>query len=86
MIDAYKSQCDVAVIISNDSDLVFPIDHIKQRVGKIIGILNPHKRPSRELFPLANFYKQIRPKALAACQFPQTLTDALGQFHKPPSW
>ena len=86
LIDAYRSKCDVAVIVSNDSDLVFPIEHIKQHVGKIIGILNPHKRPSRELFPLANFYKQIRPKALAACQFPNTLTDALGQFHKPPNW
>ncbi len=55
LIDAYRSDCDVAVIVSNDSDLVFPIEHIKQQVGKIIGILNPRPRPSRELFPLAGF-------------------------------
>lgn len=86
LIDAYRSDFDVAAIISNDSDLVFPIEHIKRHLGKIIGILNPHKIPSRELFPLANFYKQIRPKVLAAAQFPDVMNDALGQFHKPEQW
>ncbi|MDQ3197954.1 MAG: NYN domain-containing protein [Verrucomicrobiota bacterium] len=86
LIDAYQSDCDIAVIISNDSDLVFPIEHIKQRIGKVIGILNPRQRPSRELLPLANFYKPIRASVLAACQFPDSLTDSHGEFHKPPSW
>jgi uncharacterized LabA/DUF88 family protein len=49
LIDCYLSDCDIAVIVSNDSDLVFPIEHVKQRLGKIIGIVNPHPRPSREL-------------------------------------
>ena len=53
------SDCDVAVIVSNDSDLVFPIEHIKKHLGKVIGILNPHPQPSRELLPLANFYKSM---------------------------
>lgn len=86
LIDAYRSDCDIAVIISNDSDLVFPIEHIKQQVGKVIGILNPRPRPSRELFPLANFYRQIRSSVLADSQFPEALKDAEGEFHKPPSW
>ena len=77
LIDCYRSDCDIAVIISNDSDLAFPIDHVKRHLGKIIGIINPHKRPSRELLALANFFKSIRPSALAACQFPTKLTDAL---------
>jgi len=83
LIDCYRSDCDIAVVVSNDSDLVFPIEHVKRYLGKIIGIINPHKRPSRELLALANFFKSIRPSALAACQFPTTLTDALGDFHKP---
>jgi uncharacterized LabA/DUF88 family protein len=28
LIDSYTSKCDIAVIISNDSDLVFPIEHV----------------------------------------------------------
>ena len=86
LIDCYRSDCDVAVVLSNDSDLAFPIEHVKQHLGKIVGLLNPHKRPSRELVPLANFYKPIRPGALAACQFPSVITDSNGTFHKPPTW
>ena len=86
LIDAYCSDCDVAVIVSNDSDLFFPIEHIKRHLGKVIGILNPHPLPSRELFPLANFYKPIRHKALASSLFANELTDSQGKFHKPASW
>ena len=86
LIDAYSSDCDVAVVVSNDSDLVFPIEHIKRHLGKVIGILNPHPQPSRELVPLANFYKSIRRNALASCLFANELTDSMGKFHKPASW
>jgi uncharacterized LabA/DUF88 family protein len=86
LIDCYSSNCDIAVIISNDSDLVFPIEHVKRYLGKTVGIVNPHERPSRELLAIANFFKSIRPSVLASCQFPEKLMDALGDFHKPPTW
>lgn len=86
LIDCYLSKCDVAVIISNDSDLLFPIEHVKRYLGKTIGLVNPHERPSRELLAVANFYKPIRSSLLAKCQFPDKLTDSVGNFHKPPSW
>jgi uncharacterized LabA/DUF88 family protein len=86
LTDAYESQYDVAVIISNDSDLVYPIDYVKKRMRKIIGIVNPHKKPSYELRMVATFYKTIRPGVLAACQFPPTLTDRNGTFHRPSEW
>jgi hypothetical protein len=86
LIDCYLSKCDVAVVVSNDSDLLFPIEHIKRHLGKTVGIINPHARPSRELRAIASFYKSIRPSLLARSQFPATMTDAQGQFHKPPTW
>ena len=86
LIDAYSSDCDIAVIVSNDSDLIFPIEHIKKHLGKMIGILNPHPSPSRELYALASFYKPIRHKALASSLFANELIDFHGKFHKPTSW
>ena len=86
LIDCYRSKCDIAVIMSNDSDLVFPMEHVKRHLGKIVGIINPHQRPSRELLAVANFFKSIRPTVLPTCQFPTKLSDALGEFHKPPTW
>lgn len=45
--DRYKNVYDVAVIISNDSDLPLPIQFIRKELGKRIGLLNPQKHLSK---------------------------------------
>lgn len=84
--DAYLNDYDVAVVITNDSDLLEPIKIVGSDLGKRVGILNPQKRPSRDLQANAKFFKQIRVGVLAVSQFPPTLTDSNGTFHKPSSW
>jgi hypothetical protein len=49
-----------------------------------MGILNPH--PKRALLPHIDFIKPIRAGVLRASQFPATMSDATGTFHKPPAW
>jgi uncharacterized LabA/DUF88 family protein len=84
--DAYHNQYDVAVIVSNDSDLIEPIKIVIGELMKGVGIINPHKHPSRTLLEHATFFKSIRTSALVKSQFPSTLTDEHGEFHKPQSW
>jgi len=86
MLDAFKRECDVAVVISNDSDLKLPIEVAQSEFGISVGVVNPHPpaRRSRALQP--TFFKQIRPSALGACQFPPVLTDARGEIRKPGRW
>lgn len=84
--DAYEDRYDLAVLVSNDSDLSEPLRIIRNKMHKQVGILNPHKRSSRELRKFANFNKTIRRGAIMACQLPQTMTDANGTFHKPDDW
>ena len=86
LFDAFRNEYDVAAIVSNDSDLLAPIRIVKDEFGKDVGILNPHRHPSLELRQYATFIKRIRKGVLAQSQFPPTLTDAHGTFHKPPSW
>ena len=86
LTDAYDGLYDVAVIVSNDSDLEYPICYVKHRLGKIVGLLNPHPHPSQALMKHKDFYKQIRPSVLAASQFPQQMTDGAGVFHCPTPW
>jgi uncharacterized LabA/DUF88 family protein len=86
LFDAFRNDCDVAVIISNDSDLREPVRIATQELGKKVGVINPHKHPSRELVQYATFVKQIRQGVLRASQFPASLTDKNGTFHKPKSW
>lgn len=84
--DAHMDRFDVAVVVSNDSDLLGPIKIVRNELGKKVGILNPQKNPSRAILPHIDFIKQIRSGALGASQFPATMQDAKGQFTKPAGW
>lgn len=46
------------------------------------GSFRKRRTPSAD----AHFFMQIRTSALAGSQFPTTMNDAAGQFHKPASW
>ncbi len=78
LLDAYQRDCDVAAVISNDSDLKLPIEIAETELGIRVGVVNPHPpaRRSRALQP--TFFKQIRTSALGACQFPPVLTERQG--------
>ena len=85
--DGHKKEYEVAVMVTNDSDLSEPIKIVRLELGLPVGILNPHKIPtSWALARHASFVKQIRHRVLAASQFPDVLTDSHGAFHKPVSW
>jgi hypothetical protein len=84
--DAHLGRFDVAVVVSNDSDLLEPIKIVRQQLGKTVGILNPHKNPSRALLPHIDFIKPIRSGVLGASQFPNAMRDAVGTFTKPVGW
>ncbi len=84
--DGFKGLYEVAVLITNDSDLAEPVRMVKQVLGLPIGILNPHSRHSGTLQQYATFVKRIRQKHIAACQFTDKLTDGKGEFHKPSIW
>jgi uncharacterized LabA/DUF88 family protein len=84
--DACMKRCDVAVLISNDSDLAEPVRIVRQEFGLHVGILNPHQHHSVQLKRLATFLKRIRQSDLIASQFPTDLHDGKGAFHKPSGW
>jgi uncharacterized LabA/DUF88 family protein len=84
--DGFRNAYDAAVIVSNDSDLLPPIQFVKEELDKLVGILNPQKHPSVVLAATAHFVKNIRSGVLANSQFPATLADAIGSFTKPVRW
>lgn len=89
LLDAFVDECDLAVVVSNDSDLEEPIRVVMQELSIPVGLLNPHPvyRRSRDLLKLnPAFFKQIRANAIKASQFPPALTDSTGQFRRPAGW
>ncbi len=86
LADGFRNKYELAVLVSNDSDLLEPMKFVTQELGKPVGLLNPHKYPSVALLPNAKFIKQIRKGVLAKSQFPEVLIDAQGSFSKPTNW
>jgi len=84
--DGHKRDYEVAVLITNDSDLLEAVRIVRQELNLPVGILNPYNRPSHVLLQHASFIKPIRKGVLGASQFPHKLTDDNGVFHKPASW
>lgn len=84
--DGFKREYEVAVLITNDSDLLEPIRVVRHELGFPVALLNPHPKPSMALLPLVTFIKQIRRGQLGRCQFPGTMTDKDGTFSKPTGW
>ena len=86
LLDAFDNACDCAVLVSGDSDLCMPVEILKNRFMKTVGVINPQHKVSRKLKESATFYKHIVESTLAASQFPEQLRDAQGAFHKPAGW
>jgi hypothetical protein len=89
LLDAFQKKSDIAVVISNDSDLRAPIRALIEELGVPVGLVNPHpaKLRSRVLLGLNPFFfKQIRPTALRDCQFPPVLHDVHGEVRRPDGW
>lgn len=86
LLDAFRGNCDTAVVVSNDSDLAEPVRVAQAEAGVRVGIINPHPAKYRSRRLQATFFKQLRPNVLGQCQLPSTLHDDEGAITKPPSW
>lgn len=85
--DAFVDAFDVAVVITNDTDLVEPIRIAVQEAGKRVGLLVPVKYPSQSLMNVASFYLHIRPGHLSRAQFPSVIDLGDGEtITRPESW
>ena len=85
--DGHRGLYEVAILVSNDSDLVEPVKIVRNELKLPVGVLNPFlQTPSFDLRKYATFVRPIRAGVLPASQFPPTLKDANGTFYKPPTW
>ena len=91
LLDAFRNESDIAVVVSNDSDLEEPIRIMIQELHVPVGLVNPHgaKHRSLDLINLGPvFYKDVRPSALRSCQLPNPVWDSQAgiAIHRPVTW
>jgi hypothetical protein len=89
--DAHRGEFEVAVVITNDSDLATPVELVTRDLQLPVGVVNPHaenprSRQSAQLRQVASFLKPVRAGALRKCQFPNHLQDRDGIIIKPQGW
>jgi uncharacterized LabA/DUF88 family protein len=84
--DGHKGLYEMAVIISNDSDLVEPVRIVTQELGLPVAVISPYKTNTIELKKIATFVKQLRSGILRVSQFPDMLMDEVGIFRRPEGW
>lgn len=89
MLDAFSGESEVYVILSNDSDLVTPLQLVREHLGRDVGLLSPMapKRSSNELKQTGPVvHREVNIDALHACQLPNSMHDEHGWIHRPPEW
>ena len=90
LLDCFADDFDEAVVITNDSDLITPIQVVKTQFGKRIGVINPHPPSgmSGALIKAASYsVREINKSVLAKSQFPPIVINSHGKaINKPPSW
>ena len=86
LLDGFEDEYEVAVVVSNDSDLVLPIEMVRSRLVKEVGVFDPSRRRSFELHSAASWYRPLRRGPLSASLFPETLSDSQGPITKPLGW
>jgi len=84
--DAHNNKFDVAIVISNDSDLAGGLRIVKNELKKQVEILNPYPKTNKKLQKASSNIKYILKEKLPNFQFPDNLTDKIGNFHKPKNW
>ena len=88
LLDAFHDSYDVAVVVSNDSDLAEPIRMVKNEFEKPVVIVypvsNPGRRTSQELKSIGSSNIHVRRQHLMKAQFPDKIPGT--DLTKPKPW
>ena len=85
--DACHDNMDVALVLSNDSDLQTPVTMAEEVSGVRVITVNPHKHSDQPQRLLSLDKRTLNRRLLLRCQLPNPVTDDRGErIVKPPEW
>lgn len=83
--DGWQDKYDMAVVCSNDTDLIEAIKIVRTDIGKKICWVTPNTvYPSKEIAPHVDFHRKIHFKHLKRNQLPETIPGT--KIVKPGEW
>jgi uncharacterized LabA/DUF88 family protein len=86
LVDAFRHDCEMAIVLTNDTDLAEPIRLARDDLGLQLALLSPSESPARSLRAIVDVVKKLRHGPLHASQFPDLLRDERGEIHRPRAW
>lgn len=86
--DAWRGAFDVALVISQDTDLVEPMRMVRDELHKPVGLVwADGGQPNKHLRNVASFVRHIETADFAASQFPDSIQRPGGTpIFRPPGW
>jgi hypothetical protein len=85
--DAWHKRFEVALVLSQDTDLLEPIKIVTEELALKVGLVwLDGRRPDRRLAEVSSFVRHISRADLAASQFPNPIPTPRGPLHKPLGW
>jgi hypothetical protein len=88
LLDAFRDAFEVAVVISNDADLLEPVRMVREVLGRTVGVLRVERGQRRCIFSgRVDFIRTVRRGHFAGAQLPGIVTDGKGrQIMRPRQW
>jgi uncharacterized LabA/DUF88 family protein len=87
LMDAVEDRFDRAVILTNDTDFVVPIQLVRERLGREVLVASPDATISGELRRAASAAWVLDRGLLFKCQLPNPVIDRDGrEIRKPDRW
>lgn len=84
--DACHQEMDVALVMSNDSDLQTPVE-MAERAGITVVTVNPHERHKQQRHLLSSGKRTLNRRLLGQCQLPNPVYGIQGErILKPSEW
>jgi uncharacterized LabA/DUF88 family protein len=87
LLDASRRDFEMALVVSNDSDLRTPVQIVRQDLGLPVRVAIPgtHADIPTSVIP-ADTYTRVSDEKLAKAQFPNVMRDPHGTITKPANW
>jgi len=83
--DGWKNEYDLAVLCSNDTDLIEALKIVRNDIKKEICWVTPNTiYPSKEIKPHVNYHRKIHNKHLKRNQLPEKIPGS--NLVRPTSW
>jgi len=86
LVDGFKCPYEVAVVASDDSDLLDPVRLIRSELGLKVGVVRVRAHRASVFRAEVDFVRSVRRWHFATCQLPDVIDVPGGSIRRPEGW